>query len=328
MTYFKYCYNKFIRMDQAIILFFNFLKIEKIIYYIIYLYKDNNKKRHIMVFISFLCICILILVYNMIYINNKLYWYEIHILVDLQYEEKLNVWVEKNKYYFSNIHNPKLINFRKMTTVYSSGSHLRQPMLTFRVQKNKFDDAVKLCNNITLLLENNLGKNIVIRQKVEGLTNTNAIPYDPSMPITISGTQYYEFHTKINLTTKSEWIRLAILLSEYSIALLYNEQSKMICPVTTERYYDTDWKTTLKKHIKIKEILIKNNFEIINDTGEYSLYDTNLYTDKGWLFIDNPKKLLSTFEFSKESYDPPFGFCKKKMKIFIYKIIMLYINII
>jgi hypothetical protein len=274
--------------------------------------------------------------------SETLYWYEVHILVQPELEDQIDEWVQKNKDYFTKKY--KLANFRKMATVTSTGSYPRQPMLTFKVQKTNFDDSVSLCNKISKIIEQNLKTtsnaitrqkvegtaNAITRQKVEGVANAitrqkvegvaNAItrqkvegvanekPYDPSMPLFISGTQYYEFHTKVNIVSNSEWERLAKLLSEYSIPLLYNPNSNMIRPVTTERYYDTNWETATKKHMKIKEILVDNNFEILNDSWEYSMYDTNLYTDKGWMFENDPKIFFKKSEYAPEAFQPPSSF--------------------
>jgi len=237
--------------------------------------------------------------------KTKTYWYEVNILVKPSLEEALTLWVNDTKEYFTAV---KMYNFRKTVTVTSTGSNLRQPMITFITKESSFEDAVSVCNQMAQILERNIStlddSFVVVRQQVAG-TSINS---DPCCPKAVIGTQYYEFHTNLDIINEEEWVRLAKFLIPYSIPLLYNPDSNNHHPVTTYRHYDTYWTDALKKQKELEKNLEDEKFIITRTDYKYSLYDTNLLTDKGWMFLDDPKKFKTVHEYTSEDLKPPKSF--------------------
>lgn len=222
--------------------------------------------------------------------------YEIHILVSPEQEEKLSLYVSENKEYFKEI---GAIRARKMTTVTSVGVNLRQPMLTFLIRRETFNQAVEVMNNVSEKLQNNF---TIVRQKVEGNHS------DKNIPSSVSGTEYYEFHTKIlNVTDNQSWEKLARLCLPLRVPLLYNSNSNKIRPVTTLRCYDMTLLQAIEEQNNLENLLRYNGFILDTTDKEYSLFDNNLYTDKGWMFETDPKEFI-TYSDNPLTYNAPNNF--------------------
>lgn len=188
-----------------------------------------------------------------------------------------------------------------MVTVTSTGKNLRQPMLTYLHQTTDYQSAVDYAQALSFELNAELGQGSVVREKVEG-----RIDKDTNCPNRVSGTQYFEFHTKVDVTDQEEWQRLAEVTSQFKVPLLFNPDSKTPRPVTTYRHYDTNLSEAETLQQKLEQALIDAKFKLLGTTAEYSLYDTNLHTDQGWMFVDDPKVMKA--EYAKADLVAPVGF--------------------
>jgi len=222
------------------------------------------------------------------------YFYEIHVLVNPEQELVLENFVLEEANFFKQFIRP-----RKMTTVTSTGQFTRQPMFTCMVKCATYDESIDKMKLISKKIQE---KCSVVREKVEGSH------VDSNLPIQVENLQYYEFHTKVlNVLNNDSWTKLAKLCLPFGVGLLYNSDSKLQRPVTTLRCYDTSYQEALQLNNKLNKELLDNGFTLDTTHCEYSLYDTNVYTDSGWMFDSNPKEFITNSN-DPLKYTAPAGF--------------------
>ena len=123
----------------------------------------------------------------------------------------------------------------------------------------------------------------VVRVKVEAMMHNKGVPVDPVSQCPEGS--YFEFHLKIPVTDLQEWNRLADICKEKNAHISFNAFKKETIPLVTLRL---PGHIGSKKAIELKDELMEwlksNGFH--SNSGiqcEYSVYDTNMGLDKGWL---------------------------------------------
>lgn len=167
------------------------------------------------------------------------------------------------------------------------GLHPVQPMLTYWYSGQQ-EDAVHLANK-TAADMNAFGMNVA-RVKVEASISGSVVPAEAT------GCHYFEFHFKVNVPTNEDWNRLAEICATHGAHLFYNPYSKTgtMVPVVTLRRYDTAKRQALVDVETLVQSLDLVGFEIIGGMErEYSVVDSNVHLDKGWLFEDDPKNFIT-----------------------------------
>lgn len=209
--------------------------------------------------------------------------YEVHILI-APYQEKMmtdkfDVLKEKVKDSGLSIH-PK-----KMSTATSTGENKRQPMITFTVV-NQTEENVKNTTDLVeaIMTSDALGFKVP-RIKIEQLLSRN------HSGLTVSGDKYFESHVKIGdkIPDKENYKNIATICLKYGAQLVVNSYSTIIAPVTTFRKYDLSFDEFIGLHDQLIDDLKNAGFQPYKIHIEMGIVDTNVYTDRGWLFLEDYK---------------------------------------
>lgn len=124
----------------------------------------------------------------------------------------------------------------------------------------------------------------VTRIKIESMMHNEGVPTEENAECTDEN--YFEFHLKVEVTDKSEWNQLAVVCREKGAHLSFNAFKKETIPLITLRIPGScgmkkavDSKDVLMDHIKIKGFFSNSAIQ-----SEFSIYDTNIALDNGWLY--------------------------------------------
>lgn len=97
---------------------------------------------------------------------------------------------------------------------------------------------------------------------------------------------YFEFHFKIPITS-AEWIKLQNVCMPHGAHLFFNpySQTGRMQPVVTLRRYVPSLDDAIVSLDRLLEVITKEGFPYPDGIErEYSILDTNVYLDDGWLF--------------------------------------------
>lgn len=207
--------------------------------------------------------------------------FEIHVLVNPTQEFKLHDSINIIQTTF-----PLIYSCKVMATVTSTGVNPRQPMISGFVNCDQ-QSAVDIGHSVEDFLVT-LGFDVT-RVKIEQLITFNT---PETKYMSVSGDDYFEAHIKVGqvVPDAQEYKTLAMLCLNHGVQLLFNPYSIKIAPVTTMRLYDSDIAQFSSKHQEFINDLESHNFEIRKQHIERGVYDTNPFTDKGWLFADSDYK--------------------------------------
>lgn len=179
----------------------------------------------------------------------------------------------------------KYIRPRATMAVTKYGLHPEQAMLTYWCRMSE-GDVVDLTSKV---VEHLLPLGLeVIRTKIEATTD--------SIPPVASGDHYYEYHFKVEVPSPAEWQRLAEACAPFGAHLFFNAFSKSpgVIPVITLRHYDCTRKESTAKLNELMVALGHHGFHAAGETQrEYSVLDSKVELDEGWLFEGTPKNILT-----------------------------------
>jgi len=218
------------------------------------------------------------------YLTNPKGIYEVHLIIQPDDQTKLFAFcMDKD------IVEKKYINLKPTCALSFHGNYPNQPMLTFWVHGTSAI-AVSEAITVALLME---AKSIpVMRLKVEAMATAEEIS---QLPARVSA-NYFEFHFKIAIKTKEEWDKLRVTCLPFGVPLFFNPYSKSnghMQPVITLRRYDVDFKTADNDNNELIKAIVKAGFATPEKIQkEYSIVDTNVYYDEGWLFQTHPKNFI------------------------------------
>jgi len=217
-----------------------------------------------------------------------MYNYEVHILISPSEEQYLISNFRKLRVSLSRIEN--VTNLKKMATVTTTGISKRQPMITFNVI-NKSESTVKnITKNVTYIMAHKPFNFNIVRVKIERLLSGN------NHNLQVTDNMYFESHIKIGkyIPSPSDYKKLAQICLKYGVQLLLNPDSRIIAPVTTLRKYDTTYNDFINLHNQLVNELLDNKFETYKTHIEMGIFDSNVYTDEGWLFKNGNYKIPIT----------------------------------
>ena len=184
--------------------------------------------------------------------------------------------------YITNLKNDKLIRPRPTCANSLYGDCPIQPMLTFWIK----GDINEVTNEVKLIEQDMISKQIpVIRTKIESMANNKGVPDQ------CKGSNYFEFHFKIDLKDTKEWNKLVEIITPYGGHLFYNPYSKTLNPIVTIRRYSslTDLEET---YSKLNSVLNSFGLNTHSLEKEYSVFDSNVNLDKNWLFSQDPTNFI------------------------------------
>lgn len=205
--------------------------------------------------------------------------FEVHLITNPECQTKLFG-------YITNLRNPFLIRPRPTCAHALYGDYPIQPMLTFWVT-----DEI---HNVTVIvkdIEQDMIKHgiPIIRTKIESMAHNKGVPAIGS------NNNYFEFHFKVEINSTSGWNDIAQLIIPFGGHLFYNPYNKTLNPIVTIRRYTT-LEDLEKTYETVKSILEDHGYETTSPEKEYSVYDSNVYLDKNWLFKDEPTNFITEID--------------------------------
>lgn len=219
---------------------------------------------------------------------------EVHVLVHPNQELQLESHMAGIRQEFPSLHKAKV-----MATATSTGVAPRQPMVSGFMISCTPAEAKELADQLVLYLSDR-GLN-VIRSKVEVLVTLEKLDGGEA----VSGDDYYEAHIKVgsSMPSPDDYHRLAELCLGHGTQLLLNPYSIKMAPVTTMRSYDCTADEFSRRHQALLDDLTKAGFQQYKVHMERGVYDSNPFTDQGWLFhgtcykssittLDVPERLM------------------------------------
>lgn len=206
--------------------------------------------------------------------------FETHVIVEPCDQGLLFAFVKELSY-------PGLIQARATCAQTFYGQHPVQPMLTYWYVGLESDAtllAMSMSTNMTAF------GMTVKRVKVEASLSGHQVPEEAT------GCHYFEFHFKVDTPDNNSWNRLANVCAKFAAHLFYNPYSKTgtMMPVVTLRRYSTSKQAAVGELDELMKTIKSEGFQIVVGTErEYSVLDTNVHLDDGWLFTGEPEKFLT-----------------------------------
>ena len=170
------------------------------------------------------------------------------------------------------------------------GKHPNQPMFTLWLKGNE-SKIVQEAKQIVKNMENNRIR--VRRLKVESTATNKGVPN------AAQGDHYFEYHFKVSCSSTKEWNLLAKTIVPFGAHLFFNtfSQTGRMQPVVTIRCYDTTYAESQQQLEDVKSAINAIDGEgLVIHKGvdqEYSVLDTHVELDQGWLFENEPKKIMT-----------------------------------
>lgn len=204
--------------------------------------------------------------FNKITINSANI-YEVHITIDplSNYVKLLSFINEYRKY--------------KLKPVFAVSSiKNNQYMLSYFTSYKNDIDVINNAEQLSIELEKYNIK--VLRVKVE---SHNISKFANIKKSELKFYNYFEFHIKVSKSDSYE--KLENDVKKYrEVAISYNLCSKNLKPLLTIRIYNEEFENALIYRDKIIKELKDKYYEFENKIQqEFSIYDTNIELDKGWL---------------------------------------------
>ncbi len=214
--------------------------------------------------------------------------FEIHLIVHPDDQSKLFAFSLENDLLSDNSY----FNLKTTCALSFYGYHPNQPMLTFWISNTNSNQVVKKTLEVVGKMEE-YGLS-VLRLKVEAMAKDV-----PEMNLNeYSGTNYFEFHFKVDTKSKQEWDKLNKICLPFGAHLFFNPFSKLksrMIPVVTLRRYDMDFKSANDECNKLIKKIEDEQFTVIEGKvqRELSIIDTNVFYDQGWLFKEDPRIFIT-----------------------------------
>jgi len=133
----------------------------------------------------------------------------------------------------------------------------------------------------------------ITRAKIEAMFSNTGVPQSNQEALCLSPENYFEFHLKVAVEEKS-LKQLQEICSQYSAHLSKNAFKLLSDGKTlhfvTQRIWTTGAIDAFHTFSKLKEFIEENGFITMGLMREYSLYDSNIKLDSGW--IDKPAVVI------------------------------------
>ena len=166
------------------------------------------------------------------------------------------------------------------------GKYPRQPMLTAMFNGNE-EEAVAMARS--LAVEMCSAGMTVTRVKVEAMASNIGVPTQDA------SCRYFEFHFKVPIASSTEWKRLNDACVPHGAHLFFNpySQTGRMQPVVTLRRYVSSLEEALKSLEQLIVSITQKGFPAPDGIErEYSVLDSNVYLDEGWLFKGQPDNFI------------------------------------
>eukprot|EP01092_Planopodium_desertum_P009769 TRINITY_DN4247_c0_g2_i3.p1 TRINITY_DN4247_c0_g2~~TRINITY_DN4247_c0_g2_i3.p1 ORF type:complete len:231 (-),score=45.40 TRINITY_DN4247_c0_g2_i3:89-781(-) len=168
------------------------------------------------------------------------------------------------------------------------GKHPNQPMFTCWA-KGSQTDAKKLTEEIS---EKIRARGITLRRvKIEAMMSSKNVPTEAR------DEHYYEFHFKVDVANSAEWNKLVTVITPFGAHLFFNPFSKTATmrPVITLRRYSISADKAMEDLNALVDAIEKAGFKKLEGIErEYSVYDSDVFLDQGWLFQEKPTEFIRT----------------------------------
>jgi len=210
--------------------------------------------------------------------------FEIHVTIDVQSQTRLLVCIAelKNNGLYDWMIRPRMTQVSELY-----GDHQLQPMFACFLYGESENALTKLFD-LGLLMQK-YGVN-VMRLKLESMANNKGVP------AATTDDDYFEFHFDIPIPQSSvaaNWNTLVEILTPFGCHLSHNLNKSEITPIATIRHYGT--LEDIQKHYeKIEEVLRARQYQCIKLQREYSVFDSFVGLDRGWVYDNDPRVPITT----------------------------------
>jgi len=154
------------------------------------------------------------------------------------------------------------------------GEHRAQPM-TASYHRGELTEVVREIDALhARLVERGFA---VVRVKLEAVLGTDGLPTDDG---------YYEFHVKVRVPELARLVDLAMIADRHDGRLSRNDRSRDDSGAqrfVTLRVYRSDRAAAEARLDALVEVLRANGFAIAGTAREYTIYDSRIELDAGWL---------------------------------------------
>eukprot|EP01130_Rhizamoeba_saxonica_P003797 TRINITY_DN1574_c0_g1_i4.p1 TRINITY_DN1574_c0_g1~~TRINITY_DN1574_c0_g1_i4.p1 ORF type:complete len:242 (+),score=47.92 TRINITY_DN1574_c0_g1_i4:482-1207(+) len=128
----------------------------------------------------------------------------------------------------------------------------------------------------------------ITRTKIEAMFSNKDVPIDDEDSLKRSPENYFEFHYKTKLPIDSDLSDLVELCDHHDghlsrNALKVDEIEGYQTRFVTQRMYYTGKETARARFEKCKKGIESAGFEVLSNMREYSVYDSNVNLDLGWI---------------------------------------------
>ena len=187
--------------------------------------------------------------------------------------------------------NGGLINLRATCAQTFYGKHPRQPMLTSMFRGTE-EEAVTMARSLET--EMTTEGMVVTRVKVEAMASNAGVPNSTTQ--NVPSCRYFEFHFKVHISSSAEWNRLNQACVPHGAHLFFNpySQTGRMQPVVTLRRYVSSFEEALSSLDQLISSTTTAGFPSPDGVErEYSILDTNVGLDEGWLFRERPDNFIT-----------------------------------
>lgn len=167
----------------------------------------------------------------------------------------------------------------------SRGSHTDQPMVTWSRNNTVLSLVLEEANHHANVISD-IGIH-VFRVKIEADPNNCDVPCDDAEAARQPKQNYFEHHIKLRRRAGDDLSDLTTLCEQHAAHLSRNARRKTIDGTeerfVTARAYGVGRTTSIERLNQLTEALTSHGEQIIEVESEYTVYDSALRLDAGWL---------------------------------------------
>lgn len=188
--------------------------------------------------------------------------------------------------YITDFRNPKAIRPRPCCAYSLYGDCPVQPMFKFRIY-----GSYEYVKGIVDEIEKNMNEKgiMILRTRIKVMADNESIHYESVAQKT--NRNYFEFHFKLDIKNTLEWNKIVTILTPFGGHLFFNPYNRVMTPIATIRRY-TNLNELQEVYLDAVKSLNQNGFKPFELEKEYSVYDSNVFMDKNWLFEDKPDNFI------------------------------------
>jgi hypothetical protein len=227
--------------------------------------------------------------------------FEVKFITDLKHERQLYAHLKNNEL-------KKTLSFGY--SLY--GDCRNKPTLTISSLNGHIDDITNFVSDIELDLKINCIP--IKRIKIQCSTDNENVPDE------CDGEHYFEIMFKINVKEKHEWNKIVNLITPFGAHLLCVSDDIKYVELEDENKYEKNGMFMLRNSdsdsgifsmpsvilrtytsLNVLEELTQSLLDLLNQNGftyentqkVYSVYDSDVFLDHNWMFVDIPKNFIT-----------------------------------